>query len=70
MPSQVRGLYDLRADSENGAKTSKHDHEDLQLRANEAQRVGYGFALPAANTTSVVPIVPKSRRKTATEKAA
>ena len=47
-----------------------HLHEDLQLRVNEAQRVGYGFALPAANTASVVPIVPKSRRKTATEKAA
>ena len=47
-----------------------HLHEDLQLRVNEAQRVGYGFALPAANTASVVPIVPKSHRKTATEKAA
>jgi hypothetical protein len=34
----------------------------LQLRVNEAQRVGYGFAFPAANTASVVPIVPKSRR--------
>jgi integrase len=47
-----------------------HLHEDLPLRVNEAQRVGYGFALPAANTASVVPIVPKSRTKTATEKAA
>jgi hypothetical protein len=34
-------------------------HEDLQLRVDEAQRVGYGFGLPAANTVSVVPIVPK-----------
>jgi integrase len=47
-----------------------HLHEDLQLRLDEAQRVGYGFALPAATTASVVPIVPKSRTKTATEKAA
>jgi integrase len=47
-----------------------HLHEDLQLRLDEAQRVGYGFALPAMNTASVVPIVPKSRTKTATRKAA
>jgi hypothetical protein len=46
-----------------------HLHEDLQLRLDEAQRVGYGFALPTTNA-SVVPIVPKSRTKTATEKAA
>jgi len=44
--------------------------EDLQLRLDEAQRVGYGFALPAANIASVVPIVPKPRTKTATRKAA
>jgi hypothetical protein len=47
-----------------------HLHEDTQLRLDEAQQVGYGFALPAANTASVVPIVPKSRTKTATEKPA
>src|ERR1700722_50834 len=47
-----------------------HLHEDLQLRLDEAQRVGYGFALPAANIASVVPIVPKPRTKTATRKAA
>lgn len=47
-----------------------HLHEDLQLRLDEAYRVGYGFALPTANSGSVVPIVPKSQRKTATQKAA
>jgi integrase len=46
-----------------------HLHEDVQLRLDEAQRAGYGFALPA-NNASVVPIVPKSRTITATEKAA
>jgi integrase len=47
-----------------------HLHEDLQLRLDESQRVGYGFVLPAANIASVVPIVPKPRTKTATRKAA
>jgi hypothetical protein len=47
-----------------------HLHEDLQLRVDEAQRVGYGFALPAATTASLIPIVPKTRTKKATRKAA
>jgi hypothetical protein len=52
------------------SEVDSHLHEDLQLRLDEAQRVGYGFALPAANIASVVPIVPKPRTKTATRKAA
>jgi len=46
-----------------------HLHEELQLRLDEAQRVGYGFALPASKNTSVVPMIPKSQ-KTAEEVAA
>jgi hypothetical protein len=36
-----------------------HLHEELQLRLDEAERVGYGFVLPSSNEGSVVPIVPK-----------
>jgi hypothetical protein len=35
-----------------------HLHEELQLRLDEAERVGYGFALPEG---SVVPMIPKSQ---------
>jgi hypothetical protein len=34
-----------------------HLHEELQLRLDEAERVGYGFALPDG---SVVPMIPNS----------
>jgi len=44
-----------------------HLHEELQLRLDEAERVGYGFVLPEC---SVVPIVPKLHQNRAGEKAA
>jgi integrase len=44
-----------------------HLHEDLQVRLDEAERVGYGFALPASNNPSVVPIVPKLHQNSAAE---
>ena len=47
-----------------------HLHEELQLRLDEATRVGYGFALPASNNVSVVPNVPKLHQNSAVEKAA
>ena len=45
-------------------------HEELQLRLDEAERVGCGFTLPASKDLSVVPIVPKSRQENAEEVAA
>jgi hypothetical protein len=50
-----------------------HLHKELQLRLDEAERVGYGFTLPAsepASDVSFVPIVPKSQPKNAGEVAA
>jgi hypothetical protein len=47
-----------------------HLPEELQLRLDEAERVGYGFALPASKNVSVVPIVPKSQQQNAEEVAA
>ena len=47
-----------------------HLHEELQLRLDEATRVGYGFALPAFNNVSVVPNVPKLHQNSAVEIAA
>jgi integrase len=47
-----------------------HLNEDLQLRLDEAERVGYGFALPASDNASVVPIVPKLHQNSAVEIAA
>jgi integrase len=46
-----------------------HLHEDVQLRLDEAMRVGYGFVLPAVDV-SVVPIVPKMREQNEIEVAA
>ena len=46
-----------------------HLHEELQLRLDEAERVGYGFTLPTL-TPSVVPIVPKLHQNRAVEVAA
>lgn len=45
-------------------------HEELQLRLDEASRVGYGFVLPASEDVSVVPIVPKSQQENGREVAA
>jgi hypothetical protein len=44
-----------------------HLHEELQLRLDEAERVGYGFVLPEG---SVVPMIPKVHHSGAAEKAA
>ena len=47
-----------------------HLHEELQLRLDEAERVGYGFALQMSKDVSFVPIVPKSQQENAEEVAA
>ena len=47
-----------------------HLHEELQLRLDEAERVGYGFALPDFRNESVVPIVPNLHQNSAEERAA
>jgi hypothetical protein len=46
-----------------------HLHEESQLRLDEAERVGYGFVLPASENTSVVPMIPNAQ-ETAEEVAA
>jgi integrase len=46
-----------------------HLHEEQQLRFDEAERVGYGFVLPAT-ALSVVPNVPKLHQSSAVEIAA
>jgi len=46
-----------------------HLHEELEMRLDEAARVGYGFVLPAPEK-SVVPIVPKLHQNSAVEIAA
>ena len=46
-----------------------HLHEELDMRLDEAARVGYGFVLPAPEK-SVVPIVPKLHQNSAVEIAA
>jgi hypothetical protein len=47
-----------------------HLREELQLRLDEAERVGYGFVRPASKGVSVVPIVPKLQHENAEEVAA
>jgi hypothetical protein len=47
-----------------------HLHEELQIRLDEAKRVGYGFVLPVSNEVSVVPNVPKLHQNSAVEIAA
>jgi integrase len=47
-----------------------HLHEELQLRLDEAERVGYGFDLPNTLNLSVVPNVPNLHQSRAEEKAA
>jgi integrase len=46
-----------------------HLHEEVEMRLDEAARVGYGFVLPATEL-SVVLIVPKMHQSSAAEKAA
>jgi hypothetical protein len=36
-----------------------HLHEDVEMRLDEAARVGYGFVLAAPQNMFVVPIVPR-----------
>jgi len=38
-----------------------HLYEELQLRLDEAERVGYGFVLPASENASVVPMIPNTQ---------
>jgi integrase len=47
-----------------------HLHEEVQIRLDEAERVGYGFVLPDFKKKSVVPIVPNLHQSSAEEKAA
>src|SRR5215467_858991 len=47
-----------------------HLHEEVEMRLDEAARVGYGFVLPALGDASVVPIVPKLHQNRAGEIAA
>ena len=47
-----------------------HLHEEVEMRLDEAARVGYGFVLPVSNNASVVPIVPKLHQNKAVEIAA
>jgi len=47
-----------------------HLYEDLQVRLDEAQRVGYGFVLPETLNVAVVPIVPKLHQSSAVRIAA
>jgi len=46
-----------------------HLHEEVEMRLDEAARIGYGFVLPATEL-SVVPNVPKLHENTAIEVAA
>jgi integrase len=47
-----------------------HLHDEVQVRLDEAERVGYGFTLPDFKKESVVPIVPNLHQSSAEEKAA
>ena len=47
-----------------------HLHEELQVRFDEAARVGYGFVLPETPNVAVVPNVPKLHQNSAVEIAA
>jgi hypothetical protein len=38
-----------------------HLYEELQLRLDESERVGYGFVLPASENASVVPMIPNTQ---------
>jgi len=56
-PQTMSGLY-------------SHLHEELEMRLEEAQRVGYGFDLPDTPKAANVPNVPKSHQNGAVEFAA
>ena len=47
-----------------------HLHEELEMRLEEAERVGYGFDLPERLNATVVPNVPKSKGNLRVEMAA
>jgi integrase len=47
-----------------------HLHEELEMRLEEAERVGYGFDLPERLNATVVPNVPKSKGNRRAEMAA
>jgi hypothetical protein len=47
-----------------------HLYEEVELRLEEARRVGFGFDLPDTLTGAVVPIVPKLHENVADERAA
>ena len=51
------------------AELYSHLHEELQLRLDEAERVGYGFVLPLKET-SIIPMIPKSQSENVGEIAA
>jgi hypothetical protein len=38
-----------------------HLHEELQLRLDEAERIGYGFVLPVSENASVAKMIPNSQ---------
>ena len=47
-----------------------HLHEEIELRLEEAERVGYGFILPGSQNAVVVPNVPKKVEQKSKEIAA
>jgi len=47
-----------------------HLHDEVQVRLDEAVRVGYGFTLPDFKKESVVPIVSNMHQSSAAKKAA
>jgi hypothetical protein len=66
--STLLGRHQQFLDGAQPAELYSHLHEDLLVRLNEAERVGYGFALPVFENVSVVPMIPKSQ-ETAVEVA-
>src|SRR5207245_2373157 len=65
--AERHGLACIQAIPQNMSELYSHLHEELQLRLDEAERVGYGFVLPASKDVSVVP---KSQQKNGAEVAA
>jgi integrase len=47
-----------------------HLHEELQIRLDEAERVGYGFALPNGSVQQLSRVVPKMHQDAAIKKVA
>jgi len=52
------------------SELDSHLHEELQVRLDEADRVGFGFSLPETPIAAVVPNVPKLHQNSAVEIAA